>query len=72
MSLTSKTSASAEALIEEIRTLREEMAELRIEVRRSTCVRCSTPPPPHPRWPGDPWSRDERPPHTCQVFGGAR
>jgi hypothetical protein len=57
--------------------LKEEMKEefnqkmfaLRMQLN---CTHCKTPPPPPPppRWPGDPYSRDERPPHTCGLSGG--
>jgi len=42
--------------------LEAEVATLRSQLG---CVRCQTPPPPAPRWPGDPWCTDLRPPHTC-------
>ena len=45
-----------EALENEVRTLRAQL----------DCGRCSSPTPPSPRWPGDLWARDSRPPsHTC-------
>jgi len=50
----------------EIDELRTELAELRKQIK---CVRCMTPPPPSPRWPGDPWSTDTRPLHTCGMGG---
>jgi hypothetical protein len=31
----------------------------------STCPRCTQPPPPPERWPGDARARDDRRPHTC-------
>jgi len=40
----------------------QELEELRQQL---LCRRCALPPPPDPRWPGDPWSRDRRPPHSC-------
>ena len=35
-------------------------------VEHATCRRCSDPEPPPHRWPGDPWARDNRGPHTCE------
>jgi len=37
---------------------------------RIECQRCQSEPPPLPRWPGDPWSRDHRPAHTCERRHG--
>ena len=57
------------ALVEQ---LRDEIADLRGQI---LCIRCTTPPPPPERWPGDPWSRDTRPSHTLagrrEVFDRA-
>jgi hypothetical protein len=52
-----------------LQALEDEVEWLRTQ---TFCARCSTPPPPPPRWHGDPWSRDERPAHTCGKTGGAR
>lgn len=38
---------------------------------RQTCRRCTMEPPPAPRWGGDLWARDLRPPHTCGLPPGA-
>lgn len=35
--------------------------------RQMKCIRCQTEPPPPPRWPGDRWTQDWRPPHTCGL-----
>lgn len=40
-------------------------ARLRRLIARLSCPRCSTPPPPDPRWPGDRWARDTRPACMC-------
>jgi hypothetical protein len=42
--------------------LADEFASLKAQL---LCQRCSTPAPPPPRYPHDPWSRDERPAHSC-------
>jgi hypothetical protein len=42
--------------------MRDRLADAQIE---RSCPRCQEPPPPLPRWPGDPHARDERPPHRC-------
>jgi hypothetical protein len=34
--------------------------------------RCSTPAPPPPRYPHDPWARDDRPAHSCGKSAGMR
>jgi hypothetical protein len=49
-------------LSEDLQALTSQVAEMRAQM---LCIRCSTPPPPPERWPGDPWSRDSRPAHTC-------
>ena len=49
-------------LSRDLQAMRAELAELRAQL---LCIRCSTPPPPPERWPGDPWSHDTRPGHTC-------
>jgi hypothetical protein len=50
-------------------TAREAVAQLQVELEElramASCRRCSLPPPPLPRWPGDPRARDYRPPHSC-------
>jgi len=48
--------------LERLEQLETELAMLRGQIK---CIRCMTPPPPAPRWPGDPWCTDTRPPHTC-------
>lgn len=42
--------------------LEDELARLRTEVR---CPRCSEPPPPLERWPGDARAREYRPACSC-------
>jgi hypothetical protein len=36
-------------------------------LERLACPRCSVPLPPLPRWPGDRWTADVRPPHSCGL-----
>jgi hypothetical protein len=64
---------SLEALRAEVADLRTVVAETREAVMdlhaRLGCIRCTTPGPPPPRWPGDVWSRDQRPSHTCGRTG---
>ena len=49
-------------LDERVVAIEAEVDQLRAELR---CPRCSTPPPPEPRWPGDLHARDDRGPHQC-------
>lgn len=52
--------------LEDLRARLSDLEEI-VAVLSATpdCVRCRTPAPPPPRWPGDLWAVDRRPPHTC-------
>jgi hypothetical protein len=49
--------------VEVSRPSSDDIVALLLAERR--CRRCNEPPPPPPRWPGDLWSVDHRPPHSC-------
>jgi len=57
------------ALLERLVTLQERVDALEAE---RYCERCTQPPPPRPRWPGDLWARDDRKPHSCGKPGRSR
>ena len=61
-STTDSSNYTAQRALEWLRFLDDEVTQLK---ERLACDRCSTPPPPAPRWPGDRWATDTRPPHTC-------
>ena len=61
--------AITDALRDELVTMGDRLSV--VEAERS-CLRCQTPPPPPPRWPGDVRARDERPPHRCGRVGWKR
>jgi hypothetical protein len=59
--------STAEIAFRWLEELEAEVSELR---SRLDCPRCSIPEPPEPRWPGDRWAQDIRPPHTCGRISG--
>lgn len=51
-----------ETIVEAIAELITRLEDLEAHVG---CRACCEPPPPLPRWPGDPHARDHRGPHRC-------
>ena len=65
LSTTNSGNYTAQQALEWLQSLDDEVEELRT---RMDCDACSAPAPPTPRWPGDKWARDTRPPHTCRRW----